>query len=125
MKNSIKIFVFAVFALFVCTGASCLVSQAEETCAVTSVNASHILVDSKEEADMIKAKIDGGASFATMAKQYSKCPSGQGGGSLGYFERGQMVRPFETAAFELPVGKVSAPVKTQFGWHLIKVYDKK
>lgn len=125
MKNSIKIFVFAVFALFVCTGASCLVSQAEETCAVTSVNASHILVDSKEEADMIKAKIDGGASFAAMAKQYSKCPSGQNGGSLGYFERGQMVRPFETAAFELPVGKVSEPVKTQFGWHIIKVYDKK
>jgi parvulin-like peptidyl-prolyl isomerase len=125
MKNSIKVFVFAIFALFVCTSTSCLTSQAEEFCVVTSVKASHILVDSKEEADFIKSQIDSGVSFEALAKQYSKCPSGENGGSLGYFRRGQMVMPFEAAAFDLPVGKVSDPVRTQFGWHIIKVYAQK
>ena len=124
MKNSIKIFVFAIFALFVCTSSSCMASQGTEYSFVTSVKASHILVDSKAEADLIKARIDNGASFESLAKKYSKCPSGSNGGDLGYFERGQMVKPFEDAAFNLPVGTVSNPVQTQFGWHLIKVYDK-
>ncbi len=125
MKNSIKLFVFVIFALFVCTSASCISSEATESYTITSVKASHILVDSKAEADLLKSRIDNGASFETLAKKYSKCPSGQAGGDLGYFERGQMVKSFEDVAFNLPIGKVSDPVKTQFGWHIIKVYDKK
>ena len=125
MKNSIKLFIFVVLALFACTSAACLASQASGSQLITSVKASHILVDSKEEADLIKSKINNGESFEALAKKYSKCPSGENGGDLGYFERGQMVKEFEDAAFNLPVGKVSDPIKTQFGWHLIKVYDKK
>ena len=63
--------------------------------------------------------------FAYYAKTYSLCPSGQNGGDLGYFGRGQMVQPFEDTAFEMNVGEVSEPVGTEFGWHLIKVTDKK
>jgi len=134
MKNSIKLFILIIFALFVSTNTACLAkewaqpynaNQATEYSAITSVKASHILVDTKAEADLIKSKIDNGECFETLAKKYSKCPSGQDGGDLGYFERGQMVKSFEDAAFNLPVGKVSDPVQTQFGWHLIKVYDKK
>ncbi len=125
MKNSIKLFVLVIFALFVCAGASCLASQSIASDNITSVRASHILVDTKQQADMIKAKIDNGESFEALAKKYSKCPSSANGGDLGYFERGQMVKPFEDVAFALPVGQVSDPVKTQFGWHLIKVYDRK
>lgn len=88
------------------------------------VKAKHILVDSKAEATRIKAELDDGASFAYMASRYSKCPSGRNGGELGYFGRGQMVKPFEDAAFDGEIGKVSEPVRTQFGWHLIVVEDK-
>lgn len=129
MKSLIKfptrILFLAIFMLFVCTSIACLADQNTDSCNVTSVRASHILVSTREEANMIKSKIDNGASFESMAKKYSKCPSGQDGGDLGYFERGQMVKEFEDAAFLLPVGKVSDPVKTQFGWHLIKVCDKR
>ena len=88
------------------------------------VRAKHILVDTKAEAIKIKADIDEGGSFEYYARRYSKCPSGRNGGDLGYFGRGQMVKPFEEAAFNGETGKVSEPVKTQFGWHLIKVEDK-
>lgn len=125
MKNSVKIFVFIIFALFACVSTYYAVSKAAGPRAVTSVKASHILVNSEQEAIVIKSKIDNGERFETLAKKYSKCPSGSDGGDLGYFGRGQMVKEFENAAFELPVDKVSEPVKTQFGWHLIKVYDKK
>jgi parvulin-like peptidyl-prolyl isomerase len=57
--------------------------------------------------------------FVELAKQHSKCPSGQNGGNLGLFGRGMMVKPFEDTAFGLSVGQLSAPVQTQFGWHLI------
>ena len=88
----------------------------------TMVRASHILVDSKEEALQIKSDIDTGKiSFEDAASKYSKCPSGQMGGDLGGFGRGMMVKPFEDAAFSAPVGEVTEPVKTQFGYHLIKV----
>ena len=83
------------------------------------------MVKTRPEAIQIKKDIDNGGDFAYYAKTYSLCPSGQNGGDLGYFSRGQMVQPFEDAAFELPVGEVSEPVGTQFGWHLIKVTDKK
>jgi len=89
------------------------------------VRASHILVKSEKQAKDIKSKIDNGASFEEMAKKYSACPSGANGGDLGYFDKNQMVPDFGKVAFSLPVGQVSDPVQTQFGWHLIKVIDKK
>lgn len=125
MRNLIKLFLFVVLGVFACSGIPCNAAQCIDSAAITSVRASHILVDTKEDADAIKEAIDNGQGFATMAKRYSKCPSGQQGGDLGYFEHGQMVKEFENAAFSLPVGKVSEPVHTQFGWHLIKVLDRK
>ena len=92
----------------------------------TQVKASHILVATEDEANKILKDIqDGKISFEEAAKQFSKCPSGTEGGDLGYFGRGMMVKEFEDAAFATDAGKISAPVKTQFGWHLIKVVDKK
>lgn len=91
---------------------------------ITKVKASHILVSSESEAKALKSEIDEGASFEELAKKYSKCPSGKNGGDLGYFRRGQMVKEFENAAFDTEINKVSDPIKTQFGYHLIKVYDK-
>ncbi|MBO7673255.1 peptidyl-prolyl cis-trans isomerase [bacterium] len=88
------------------------------------VRASHILVDTKEEALELKENITSLEDFARAAAEYSNCPSGAEGGDLGYFGRGMMVKPFEDAAFSLPVGVVSDPVETQFGWHLIMVTDK-
>lgn len=125
MKNLMKMFVFTVFALFACSNISCIANPTSQPYFITSVRAGHILVNTKEEAILIKSKIDNGESFEALAKKYSKCPSGKDGGDLGYFERGQMVKSFEDAAFNLPIGKVSDPVRTQFGWHIIKVYDKR
>lgn len=91
----------------------------------TVYNASHILVDTEEEANEIGAKIASGEiSFEDAAKQYSGCPSGKEGGSLGDFAHGQMVPEFENACAEMEVGTVSAPVKTQFGYHLIRLNKK-
>ena len=92
---------------------------------IKQVRASHILVKTRAEAIQIRKAIGDGASFEEYAREYSLCPSGQKGGDLGYFRRGQMVQPFEDEAFELPVGVVSTPVGTEFGWHLIKVTDKR
>lgn len=89
------------------------------------VRASHILVKDEKTAKKLKGEIDAGADFAKAAKMHSECPSGESGGDLGFFGRGQMVREFEDAAFSLPVGVVSAPVKTEFGYHLIVVTAKK
>lgn len=91
----------------------------------TEVRAEHILVKTAAQAQQIKKAIDDGGSFEYYAKSYSLCPSGQRGGDLGYFGKGQMVPEFERAAFATPVGEVSKPVYTQFGWHLIKVLDKR
>jgi len=89
------------------------------------ITASHILVDSEESAKEIKGKIDDGSmSFEDAAKEHSSCPSSQSGGVLGEFGRGAMVPEFEKAAFEMDINKVSDPVKTQFGYHLIKVTEK-
>lgn len=82
-------------------------------------NASHILVETEEEANAIKADLDGGADFAAVAREKSTGPSGPGGGSLGWFSKGMMVPEFEAATATLSTGDVSAPVKTQFGWHVI------
>lgn len=89
-----------------------------------SVNAKHILVDSEDSALNIKKEIEEGKTFEDAAKQYSTCPSKEEGGSLGNFSKGQMVPEFEAAAFSQIVGEVGEPVKTQFGYHLIKVEDK-
>jgi len=89
------------------------------------VNCSHILVATEKEAKDLLAKINAGKSFGDMAKQWSKCPSGKKGGDLGWFGKGQMVPEFEKAAFEGEKGKIYGPVKTQFGWHLIKINDQK
>lgn len=91
-----------------------------------TVNASHILVDTEESAKEIYAKITAGEiSFEDAAKEYSSCPSKERGGSLGDFGRGQMVPEFDSAVFSMSVGEVtSEPVKTQFGYHLIKLNSK-
>lgn len=87
-----------------------------------SAAASHILVKTEKEALDLKAKIAGGTTFESLAKQHSLCPSGKGGGSLGSFKPGQMVREFDAVVFgAIPVGQVSDPVKTQFGYHLVRV----
>jgi peptidyl-prolyl cis-trans isomerase C len=89
------------------------------------VHARHILVETKETAEKIIQELKDGKAFEELAKQ-SKDPSGQSGGDLGFFGRGQMVKPFEDAAFALEVGGITqAPVESQFGWHVIKVEEKR
>ena len=90
-----------------------------------SVRASHILVKEEEKAQEVLKEIKEGLSFEEAASKYSVCPSKQNGGDLGEFTKGQMVPEFEEAAFNLEEGKLSDPVKTQFGYHLIKVQYKK
>lgn len=88
------------------------------------VRARHILVETEKEAKDAKAKIDGGKSFEEVAREYSKDPgSAKQGGDLGYFTKDKMVKEFATAAFGMKKGQVSAPVKSNFGWHIIKVED--
>lgn len=88
-------------------------------------NASHILVDTKEKAEEIAAKITAGEiSFEDAAKEFSSCPSGKAGGELGDFSHGQMVSEFEQACDTLEAGQMSEPVQTQFGWHLIRLNKK-
>ncbi len=87
------------------------------------VNARHILVKTEKEAQELVKEIKGGADFAKLAAEKSTGPSGPNGGSLGWFAKDAMVAPFAEAAFTLKKGAVSAPVQTQFGWHVIKVED--
>lgn len=82
-------------------------------------HASHILVATEEQAKDLKVQLDGGADFAELAKANSTDGSAAGGGDLGWFGPGMMVKPFEDAVIALQPGQVSAPVQTQFGWHLI------
>jgi peptidyl-prolyl cis-trans isomerase C len=101
------------------------------------VRASHILIkiDSKAEPSVkdekkaklqkIQKRLKSGEDFAVLAKEFSECPSNSKGGDLGYFGRGKMVKPFEDAAFALKIGEVSDIIETRFGYHLIKVVDKK
>ena len=90
------------------------------------VRARHILVADEKTADAVEAKLKAGGNFADLAKQYSTDPSTKDkGGELGFFGKGQMVPAFQTAAFALPVGATSAPVKSPFGWHIINVEEKK
>lgn len=89
------------------------------------VRASHILVETKAEADAIVAALNKGGDFAALAKEKSKGPSGAKGGDLGFFTKDKMVPAFAKAAFALKAGEVSAPVKTGFGWHVINVVDRR
>ncbi len=88
------------------------------------VRARHILVETEDEAKAILERLKKGEDFATLAKEKSKDSNAEGG-DLGFFTRGQMLKPFEDAAFALDVGKISDPVQTQFGWHVIKVEEKR
>ncbi|MFH2111315.1 MAG: peptidylprolyl isomerase [Candidatus Bathyarchaeota archaeon] len=85
------------------------------------INASHILVEKQSQALKILEELKKGSDFKELAKKHSTCPSGKRGGDLGSFGRGQMVKPFEDAAFALNVGETTKePVRTQFGYHIIK-----
>jgi peptidyl-prolyl cis-trans isomerase C len=88
------------------------------------IHARHILVATEDEAKKVAERLKNGEDFATVAKEVSK-DAGAEGGDLGFFTRGQMLKPFEDAAFALDVGQISAPVQTQFGWHIIKVEEKR
>ncbi|OEJ65201.1 peptidylprolyl isomerase [Magnetovibrio blakemorei] len=100
-----------------------------------TVSASHILLmyagsmrssasrskdEAKQQIEALKAELDGGASFADLAKEHSDCPSGADGGSLGTFGKGQMVREFEETTFAMDVDQISDVVETDFGYHLIQ-----
>ena len=89
------------------------------------VRARHILVETEDEAKAVKAELDKGADFAELAKKKSKDPGASDGGDLGFFTKDQMVPEFSAVAFALEPGKISDPVKSQFGWHIIKVEEKR
>lgn len=89
-----------------------------------SADASHILVEEEDKAREIYEKIKNGGDFEELAKEYSTCPSKENGGNLGTFTKGQMVKEFEDAVFENEVGTITEPVKTQFGYHIIKINQK-
>ena len=89
-----------------------------------TVKAKHILVDTEDKCKAVLEVIEGGVTFEEAAKTNSTCPSGQQGGDLGSFGKGQMVKEFEEAAFAAEIGDVVGPVRTQFGYHLIKVEEK-
>ena len=89
------------------------------------VHARHILVETEDEAKAIEAELKKGADFAELAKKKSKDPGAADGGDLGFFTKDQMVPEFSAVAFALEPGKISDPVKSQFGWHVIKVEEKR
>ena len=88
-------------------------------------SARHILVKTEEECEDLKNEIANGAEFGEIAAQHSLCPSGKQGGELGEFGPGQMVKEFDVVVFSAPVGEVQGPVKTQFGFHLVEVTERK
>jgi peptidyl-prolyl cis-trans isomerase C len=89
------------------------------------VHARHILVETEDEAKAVEAELKKGADFAELAKKKSKDPGASDGGDLGFFTKDQMVPEFSAVAFSLEPGKISDPVKSQFGWHIIKVEEKR
>ncbi len=92
---------------------------------VSKVRASHILVEKQSQALKVLEELNAGKDFKELARKYSTCPSRKKGGDLGLFGRGRMIHEFEKAVFALKVGEVSGPVKTQFGYHIIKKTGEK
>lgn len=91
---------------------------------MSRATARHILVDTEEKCNELKAKIEGGTDFAEVAKEFSTCPSGKAGGALGEFGPGQMVKEFDEVVFSGELNTVLGPVKTQFGYHLLEVTSR-
>jgi peptidyl-prolyl cis-trans isomerase C len=91
----------------------------------TEVRASHILVDERQKAENIVEQIENGKDFEELAREASTCPSSEDGGDLGYFGKGDMVKPFERKVFDMDEGEVSSPVKTKFGFHIIRKDDER
>ncbi len=91
---------------------------------MAQASARHILVDDESFCQELKQKIQDGTDFADMAREHSTCPSGQRGGDLGTFGRGQMVQEFDSVVFSAPIDEVQGPVQTQFGYHLIEVTSR-
>ncbi len=114
----IKKFLATLFLLTICS----ITAFAKDE--ITTVCANHILVPTEMEAIKLKSDIKSFEDFQNYARQYSKCPSGRNGGDLGCFSKGQMVKPFEEAAFYGNVGEVSNPIKTDFGYHLLWITKK-
>ena len=110
---------FAALIMLTCICTSAIAEEFSEVCAC------HILVPTELDAIKLKSQIKTFEDFQNYARQYSTCPSGKNGGNLGCFKKGQMVKPFEDAAFNGVVGEVSNPVKTQFGYHLLWVTEKR
>lgn len=90
-----------------------------------TVRASHILVDDKDKAEEILNEVKNGKDFAEAAQEYSKCPSKDNGGDLGFFGRGRMVPEFEKAALDLEIGEIGDVAETQFGYHIVKLEERK
>jgi len=90
---------------------------------VSQVHAVHILVKTEEEAKKVLEQLKAGANFGELAMKVSLCPSKRKGGDLGWFGRGMMVKPFEDTTFAMGKGDTSNPVKTEFGWHIIRVLE--
>jgi len=91
---------------------------------MAKASARHILVETEEVCEGLKNEINDGKDFAEVAKENSKCPSGQKGGELGEFSPGQMVPEFDQVVFKEEVGKVHGPIKTQFGFHLVEITSR-
>ncbi len=91
---------------------------------MASASARHLLVETEEQCNDIKKKIEEGAKFAAMAQLHSSCPSKGQGGDLGTFGPGQMVPEFDKVVFSAPINTVQGPVKTQFGYHLLEVTSR-
>ncbi len=103
----------------------CIFAGHSESKAAEQVCASHILTETRSGAHRVISFLNDGANFEDLAREFSRGPSGPNGGKLGCFSRGQMVQPFEDAAFGMPIGSYSAsPLQTEFGWHVIQITDK-
>ncbi len=91
---------------------------------MATASARHILVETEEVCNDLKAQIEGGQDFAALAAEFSACPSGKSGGALGTFSQGQMVPEFDQVVFSAELDQVHGPVKTSFGYHLIEITER-
>jgi hypothetical protein len=124
MKNLVVFFIFTVVVFGINNNARAAIDN-DVLAGKVEVRARHILVKTKNEAIKLLRKLRNGEDFADLATRYSTAPSGNNGGDLGYFDYRKMVPNFANAAFKLKPGEVSPPVLTQFGWHLIKIEDRR